>query len=90
LDAGRADIEGGVFLAEGFSAQGEVNFSSAQIGADIYCDHGAFTNSRGDALNVEHAVIKGSVFLRCLFGAWHGEFIGDNDRGRAGLQPWTL
>ncbi|WP_439111486.1 hypothetical protein [Lentibacter sp.] len=69
LNAQGAEVKGGVFLRNGFSAKGEVSFSGAQIGGQFECDNSTFENAEGDALNAQGAEVKGDVFLRNGFSA---------------------
>ncbi len=66
----RAKIQGRVFLRNGFRALGEVRFSGAQIGGDLDCTNGRFSNPRmlgdgggGVALNADGAELRGDVLL---------------------------
>lgn len=52
-----------------FEAKGEVNFTGATIGGDLDCEGGHFSNSDGDALQAQGAVVDGSVILRDGFRA---------------------
>jgi hypothetical protein len=61
--------EGDVFLREGFTAKGKINFLGAHIGNSFDCSNGKFTNENGDALNCNRATIQGSVFLKDGFEA---------------------
>jgi len=63
LSVQRATIKGNVFLDQGFTASGEVNFSGATIDGQLICTDGTFNNSDGCALNAQSAAIKGGVFL---------------------------
>lgn len=58
-----------VFLGDGFTAKGKVDFISAQIGSNLECINGTFENENGDALNCNGAKIAGSVFLTDGFTA---------------------
>jgi sRNA-binding regulator protein Hfq len=62
-------VEGGVFLRNGFKAEGEVNLVGATIGGDLVCEKGQFINSDGYALNAGAANIGSSVYLRGGFKA---------------------
>ncbi|MGA3054523.1 MAG: hypothetical protein ABSD63_09975 [Candidatus Korobacteraceae bacterium] len=64
-------VKNSVFLGAGFTAIGEVRLPRAQIGGDLSCEDGTFTNpskkdfSRsGIALNADGIDVKGYVFLR--------------------------
>jgi len=85
LNAEGIKVKGGVFLGEGFHAQGEVRLVGAQIGSDLSCIGGRFENplqtrtteggkvegtpGTGTALNADGINVKGSVFLRQGFHA---------------------
>ncbi len=76
LSATGAVVKGSVFLRKGFRAEGEVRLLGAQIGGDLSCLGGTFTNppkqgiaASGDALSAERAVVKGAIFLRKGFRA---------------------
>lgn len=76
----RADgikVEGGVFLRDGFKADGEVIFLGADIGEDFDCTKGEFINEGGRAIIAERMDVKGTVFLKNGFKA-NGEvsFLG--------------
>lgn len=70
----RAIIPRGVYLADGFVADGLVTFGYAEIGF-LYCIGGHFNNSRGDvapfSLFVSAARINGDAFLNNEFES-HG------------------
>ncbi len=62
----RADgirVTGDVFLAEGFTVEGEVRLLGAQIGGDLDCGGGTFKNPGSNALFADCARVTGSVFL---------------------------
>jgi hypothetical protein len=58
-----------IFLRDGFEANREVNFVSAQISKSLDCSNGKFNNKEGYALNCDGTKIKGGVFLRDGFEA---------------------
>jgi hypothetical protein len=58
-----ADVRGGVFLNNGFSAVGEVRLFEARIGTDLECRDGKFKNMGGRALSGDGVEVKGEVFL---------------------------
>lgn len=58
----------------GFTAEGEVRLSGAEVGGVLNCEGGHFTNAKGFALNAQGAKVSGSVFLRDGFTI-EGEFI---------------
>lgn len=68
-----AEIEGNVFLREGFEAFGPVTLYGARIKGSVDCSGGAFLNRSDDAsataLNAETARIDGDVLLRNQFKA---------------------
>jgi hypothetical protein len=63
LSANLAMVKGGVYLGNGFYANGAVRLSRAQIGGNLDCDGGTFSNSGGDALIAEDAAITGHILL---------------------------
>ncbi len=69
LNADGVNVRGDVFLREGFTATGEVRLIGAQIGGQLACDGGSFTNQNGRALNADRVSVRGSVFLREGFTA---------------------
>ncbi len=69
LSAQRTTIKGNVFLDQGFTATGAVEFMSATIGGELTCEGGTFNNPEGDALTAQGAAIKGGVFLKGGFTA---------------------
>lgn len=64
LRADRMIVKGGVFLDDGIEASGEVRLLGAQIGGNLDCSNGKFSNPEGDALIADGLAVKGSVFLR--------------------------
>jgi hypothetical protein len=64
-----AQIDGNVYLRDGFKAQGEVSFSGASIRGQLDCRHGTFENLARPAINFYSARIGGSVFLNAGFHA---------------------
>jgi hypothetical protein len=76
LNADSIKVGGYVFLRKGFSAQGQVNFSNAEIGSDLECDKATFNNPHqedgqgtGIALCLDGANVQGSIFLAEEFNA---------------------
>jgi len=74
LSADFTSVKGAVFLSEGFTAEGEVRFSRAQIGGDLDCGGGTFKNplhmgvdGSGTALNGDRVNVRGYVFLNSNF-----------------------
>jgi hypothetical protein len=63
-----ADINGGVFLKDGFRATGRVNLVDAKIRGILACTHANFSNERGVALALDGAEI-GHVVLSDGFRA---------------------
>jgi hypothetical protein len=57
LSADGIRVTGGVFLRIGFSAEGEVRLLGAQIGGDLDCSDGTFSE-----LNIQTAIVKGNFF----------------------------
>ncbi len=71
LAADGATFGGGVFLNNGFHAEGEVRFSRSYIRGDLDCCRATFLNRPyqegvgfGTALNADGITVAGSVFLR--------------------------
>ncbi|MCG8690744.1 MAG: hypothetical protein MI806_06010 [Minwuiales bacterium] len=69
LNATDLVTDGGVYLDNGFSAEGEVRLQGADIGRSLECDSGTFKNSGGNALSADSMTVKGSVFLSVGFNA---------------------
>jgi sRNA-binding regulator protein Hfq len=67
--ADRINVKGGVFLREGFRAEGEVRLAGGQVGSNLECGDSVFTNPSGVALNADGINVKGGVFLRNGFRA---------------------
>jgi sRNA-binding regulator protein Hfq len=66
LNASGIDVKSGVYLRNGFNAEGEVSLVSATIGGDLDCEGGQFINPNdpnGYALNANRANIMSSVYL---------------------------
>lgn len=71
-----ARIAGEVFLRNGFSASGEVRFVGAEIGGNLDCSNGTFSNPEGAAkeekefaLTCHGIKVTGNVFLKKGFSA---------------------
>jgi len=71
LSLERIVAKGGVFLSNGFSADGEVRLLGARIRGNIECDGGKFTgvmSTGGDgtirSLSAHAATVEGNVYLR--------------------------
>jgi hypothetical protein len=69
LTADGANVKGGVFLRDGFSAEGEARLLGAQIGGDLDCNGGTFKNPAKNALHADGANVKGDVGLGDGFSA---------------------
>jgi sRNA-binding regulator protein Hfq len=67
--ADRANLNGSVFLRDGFKASGEVRLLGAQIEGNVDCSKAEFEGKEGDALSVDGAKVAGDVFLRDGFKA---------------------
>jgi hypothetical protein len=57
-------VNGGVFLSDGFQAEGEVRLPAAQIGIDLSCENSLFANPSKVALNADGISVKRSVLFR--------------------------
>ena len=80
-----SQIDGSIFLIEGFRAEGKVDLYSANIGGNLECIGGHFINPNGNAIVGRSAKIHGSVFMLNNFEACgivnfeHAEVDGDFD-----------
>jgi len=70
IDADGARVKGGLFLREGFHAEGEVRLLGAEIGGSLECNGSTFKNpaqkdvpGSGKALNADGMKVTGGVFL---------------------------
>lgn len=63
LTADRIVITGDCYLRNGFSSQGEVRLLGAEIGGNLSCIKGDFSNEMDDALNAEHVRIGNGLAL---------------------------
>jgi sRNA-binding regulator protein Hfq len=73
LQAVLTHFEGGLYLGDGFKAEGEVSLTAAKIDENLNCDGGAFINTGEKlALNANGIEVKGGVFLRKGFRAEGG------------------
>ena len=80
IEADGLIVRNAIFLRSGFEAVGRVRLHGAQIGGNLDCDAGTFTNppgknapARGDeALHAERINVRDSVFLRNGFTAKGG------------------
>jgi hypothetical protein len=77
--ADRTEVKGNVFLRDGFRAEGAVRLLGAQIGGDLDCSGGTFSNPGRDALRADGAGVKGGVYLNDGFSA-------EGDVGLVGAQ----
>ncbi len=64
IEGDRVNVAGGVYLRNGFRAQGEVGLLGAEIGGDLDCTGGAFENASGYALSCGGAKVTGRFFFR--------------------------
>ncbi|MFT4716400.1 MAG: sRNA-binding regulator protein Hfq [Paracoccaceae bacterium] len=69
INAQGVDVKGDIFLRDGFQAKGEVRLSSAEIGGQLNCSKGSFTNPDGHALFAQGVKVKGDIFLHGGFQA---------------------
>lgn len=69
IKADGVKIENGVFLKDGFKANGEVSFTGAEIDGNFECQNGEFINKGGRAILADGTDVKGRVFLRDGFRA---------------------
>jgi len=63
LSAYGLEVDGHVFLRNGFEAKGEVNFTGATIKGDFDCSNGHFIHPNGNAINLSRARVKGNVLF---------------------------
>ncbi len=68
LNADAIKVTGGVFLNDGFSAEGEVRLPGAEIGGDLACRRGGFTS-----ITAHTAVIKGKLIWDSIINAEKAE-----------------
>lgn len=68
LEADSAHV-GGYALMRGVRVWGKVSLLGAEIGRNLECDGSMFLNPDDDALDGEHIVVRGHVFLRKGFRA---------------------
>ncbi|MGA2069959.1 MAG: hypothetical protein ABSG97_01305 [Sedimentisphaerales bacterium] len=69
IQADGVKVEIGVFMNDGFRANGEVSFKGATIGCDFACVNGVFINKGGTAISADGINVNGSVFLKDGFKA---------------------
>ncbi len=64
-----SEIGGGVFLSEGFEAEGELVFLDTEIGGLLACNGAKLKNAHGKAFSCDRAKVTGGVFLQEGFEA---------------------
>jgi len=64
IQADRLNVRSGIFLRNGFQAEGEVRLLGAQIGGDLTCTGGAFS-----AFTAQTATVKGNFFWQNIVGS---------------------
>jgi hypothetical protein len=69
ISADGIKVIGDLSLNDGFGAEGEVRLIGAEIGGDLDCEKGQFSNPTGDALIANRIKVAGAVFLRSGFKA---------------------
>jgi hypothetical protein len=70
LKADHVQVDGGVYLGNGFRAEGEVSLRGAKIGGDLDCSDGKFNNAGSkSAIDATAASIQDSVLLTDRFEA---------------------
>ena len=69
LIADRMQVEGGVFLHNGFKAEGVVRLLGARISGNLECTNGHFINPNGYAIIADGMQVKGYVFMNDNFKA---------------------
>jgi hypothetical protein len=69
LQADRMVVKGDVLLDSGFTANDVVTLLGAEIGSNLECDSGSFTNVGGNAIRADGLNVKGDLFLRNQFNA---------------------
>jgi sRNA-binding regulator protein Hfq len=79
LSADGIEVTGGVFLSNGFSAEGEVRLLGATIGGNLEADGGTFKNSNGKALNADSVEVHSNVFMK-------DKFVADGTVGLVGAE----
>lgn len=73
LSADRTQIEGSVFLDDGFEADGSVRLAGAKIGGQLSCVGGGFKSAGGFTLNLQNAEIGEAFIWKSL----RSEVVGD-------------
>jgi len=81
IDGDGLTVRGDVNLRNGFCARGEVRLLGADVGGNLDCSGGQFTNPNEDALSADGASVKGNVFLRHGFNAEGGVRLPGADIG---------
>ncbi|MBN8290685.1 hypothetical protein JI664_01790 [Rhodobacter sp. NTK016B] len=69
LNAQGVRVAGNVFLRGGFTCEGEVSLSGAEIGGQLACEEGTFRNPGGIALSAQRVRVSGSLLLSDGFTA---------------------
>lgn len=69
INADRLLLRESMHLQDGFAATGEVRLVGAEIGGNLECDKGTFSNAGGKALYADGVKVGGDVFLRNEFEA---------------------
>jgi hypothetical protein len=72
IDADGLNVEGGLFLSNGFHVERGARLLAATIGGHLVGDGGTFKNSNGYALSAEAIKVTGDVYLRNGFSAENG------------------
>ncbi len=54
---------GGIFFNGSFSAEGQVRLWGADIGGNVVCTGGTFSNANGDAISADGAKIGGTIYF---------------------------
>ena len=57
------EVEGHIFLRNGFEANGEVNFTGATIEGDFDCSNGHFIHPDGIAIDLNRARVNGNIIF---------------------------
>ena len=63
LGCSRIEVGGSVLLIDGFSSQGKVKFSRADVGGNFDASNGTFVNKGGAALSCDNIHVTGDVLL---------------------------
>ena len=64
IEARGIHVDGRLYLNKGFTANGTVCLSEAQIGGSLICDGGKFRNQNAYAVSADASEIKGSISLK--------------------------